>query len=1311
MVKSYYDKHFSHLEIVSLDNMLNVEVASGHSLPYFGYVQFSLLADSLGLKQAIPGLILVVEDTEYGKHVPVILGTNVLSSLNSVRGKLRVPTVWHAAFRTMTLTARRFRRNKGRIATLHCKQQITIPSNGITTLECYPDHSIHYSGTVTIEPINNSHLPEGIEILPMLRYHQHVDEFVSICIANHNSSPVTLQSKALCAQMQAANVMPVNATPNSDSDNSGFNFDFSNISSDETSKACELLKKWNHVFSKSDTDVGFTDAVYHRIELLDERPFKQRYRRIPPAMVNEVKDHLQQLCDAGIIRPSQSSFSSNLVLARKKDGSLRLCVDYRQLNGVTRTDSYALPRINEIFDFLAGSQFFSVLDMKSGYHQVPVHPEDVHKTAFTAGPLGHWEFCRLPFGLTNSPATYQRLMESVFTGMHLDYVQIYLDDIIVHSSSFSDHIDHLEAVFQRLAQYNLKLAPKKCKLFQTSVKYLGHVVSASGVSVDPEKTDKITSWPVPTNVTELHKFMGFANYYRRYISGFAEIAQPLTRLLRGPNSTRRRSKKVTPSTWTWQQEQQDAFDRLKYCLTHAPVLAFADGNLPYQLHIDGSRHALGAILYQTQQGVKRVIAYGSRTLSESESCYPAHKLEFLALKWAITDKFHDYLYGSRFTVFTDSNPLTYVLTTAKLDATGHRWLAALAAYQFDIVYRSGRTNVDADALSRLPETTDTINQNVISSICQMQHFQPWAKALSIQTQSSNGVPEEPLFSFTSASFTGWKEAQRNDPGIGPLFPFVAQKLVPDRKQVPDDCHSLLRHFDKLSISNGALYRVITVNEEPVRQILLPKCLRTEVLQQLHDKTGHMGRDRTLHLVKERFFWPGMTKDVESYVSRCMRCIQRKTPVTTAPLVPISTTQPLEVVSMDHLSLEPSKGGFQHILVMTDLFTRYAVAVPVRNLSTSTTAKAFVENFVVHYGIPMRILSDQGGAFESKLVKELCQLLNISKSRTTPYHPQGNPTERFNRSLLTMLGTLHPHQKLDWKSQIAPLVHAYNCTPHSSTDYSPYFLMFGRHPNLPIDVAMGIDRSGETSSEPHHYVARLRSRLQKAYNLARQSSESSKVRHKQLRDVRCRAAVLQKGDRVLVKKLAFTGKHKLADRWEPDVYIVVEQPNPNIPVYVVQSESKTGVRRCKRTLHRNHLLPVGELLSLDNTSDSVVDTAVVQEEVESNASEHDDSDDDELHVMQQPAETTDAQPGSVEGAAATEAHDEVRRTESPDHGSETDTADEVEEETSDRRYPDRDRRPPDWYHAAMSHSTTFSESSKKLEIVHDCIKFLSKVNKE
>lgn len=318
----------------------------------------------------------------------------------------------------------------------------------------------------------------------------------------------------------------------------------------------------------------------------------------------------------------------------------------------------------------------------------------------------------MPQGIANAPSSFQRLMEKCVGDMHLKEVLVFLDDLIIFSQTLEEHENRLMRVLFRLKDYGLKLSPSKCKFFQTTVRYLGHIVSERGVETDPEKIESLKTWPRPKDLRELRSFLGFSGYYRRFIKGYSSIVRPLNDLTRGYPPHRKESKvKVTLGTYLdpkqpfeerWTCDCQKAFKTIIDKLTSAPVLGFADPKRHYILHTDASMTGLGAALYQEQEGQLRAIAFASRGLSRSESRYPAHKLEFLALKWSVTEKFHDYLYGGQFTVVTDSNPLTYILTSAKLDATSYRWLAALSTYSFTLQYRAGKQNQDADGLSRRP---------------------------------------------------------------------------------------------------------------------------------------------------------------------------------------------------------------------------------------------------------------------------------------------------------------------------------------------------------------------------------------------------------------------------------------------------------------------------------------------------------------------------------------------------------------------------------------------------------------------------------
>ena len=355
----------------------------------------------------------------------------------------------------------------------------------------------------------------------------------------------------------------------------------------------------------------------------------------------------------------------------------------------------------------------------------------------------------------------------------------------------------------------------------------------------------------------------------------------------------------------------------------------------------------------------------------------------------------------------------------------------------------------------------------------------------------------------------------------------------------------------------------------------------------HDDVGHQGRMRTLSLLRERFFWPGMQTEAMQHVLKCTRCLRRKTPSHVAPLQPIHVTQPLELVHMDYLSLEPSKGNIENVLVITDHFTRYALAYPSKTQTAQATARILWDNFICHYGFPEKFISDQGRNFESDLIKELCKIAGVKKLHTTPYHPQGNgQCERFNSTLCNMLGTLSEEEKSDWKSYLGCMTHAYNCTKHASTTYSPYYLMFGRHPRLPIDVEFGLPKSncGDNSSKSR-YVQKLRRRLNYAYQKATKVANQQAYKYKSSYDKAIRGPQLQEKDLVLVKIVAHNGRNKLQDKWEPEEYVVVEQPIAGTPVYRVQPVTGGNIR----TLHRNLLLPLGVKLEPDyDSDDSILD---------------------------------------------------------------------------------------------------------------------------
>ena len=969
----------------------------------------------------------------------------------------------------------------------------------------------------------------------------------------------------------------------------------------------EMLKRNAKVFSKDDMDIGRTNLVKHHIKLTDPAPFKEAYRRIPPQMYDEVKTHIQEMLDLGAIRPSNSPWASSIVLVRKKDGRLRFCIDLRRLNNRTVKDAYSLPRIESILDSLGGAQIFTTLDLKAGYWQVEMAEECKAYTAFTCGPLGFYECDTMPFGASNAPATFQRLMHDCLGDLNMNWCIVYLDDIIVFSDTKEEHIKRLEAVFQKLMAAGLKLKPTKCFFFRNEIEYLGHVVSGKGISTNPKKIEAVTKWPTPKTVYDVRSFLGFVGYYRRFIKNFSKITKPIREVITGLENQSKRAAKKTYIEWT--DAAESAFEALKTMCVSTPILAYPNYQLPFILHTDSSTDGLGAVLYQKQDGKQRVIAYASRSVSKAESNYPAHKLEFLALKWAVCEKFHEYLYGSRpFEVYTDNNPLTYVLTSAKLDACGQRWVAKLANYNFSIKYRCGVSNTEADALSRikwpeaLSEMMNTDNGCMDTHVINAVLTGAVTKSSLIESVScSAGIIPTELDQNDKLSNINWMKEQRLDPNLGVIIRLIESGQLFKRKLQGKDStelKSFLRNKRSLKLIKDVLYRKSfsdnSTTKKTMWQLVVPKIFRERALSGCHDDVGHQGILRTLSLLRERFYWPGMQEEATQYVMRCSRCLRRKTPPQVAPLQPILVTQPLELVHMDYLSLEPSKGNIENVLVITDHFTRYALAYPSKTQTAQATARILWDNFICHYGFPEKFISDQGRNFESDLIKELCKIAGVKKIHTTPYHPQGNgQCERFNSTLCNMLGTLSDEEKSDWKSHLGCMTHAYNCTKHASTTYSPYYLMFGRHPRLPIDIEFGLHKPNcSDNSSKSRYIQKLRRRLNYAFQKASKYSDQQAKKYKQGYDKSVKGPQLHENDLVLVKIVAHKGRHKLQDRWEPEEYVVIEQPIAGTPVYKVKPVNGSNVR----TLHRNLLLPLGVKLEPDYESgDSILEEDSDEEE--------------------------------------------------------------------------------------------------------------------
>ena len=598
----------------------------------------------------------------------------------------------------------------------------------------------------------------------------------------------------------------------------------------------------------------------------------------------------------------------------------------------------------------------------------------------------------------------------------------------------------------------------------------------------------------------------------------------------------------------------------------APILAYADFTKPFKLHTDACGTGLGAVLYQTREdGTEAVIAYASRSLNKAESHYPAHKLEFLTLKWAVVEKFHEYLYGSTFDVHTDNNLLTYILTTAKLDAASHHWVASLANYNFRLHYRSGKTNINADALSRvswpecMPDNLGTslkVNAAAIRAIQEAALDQPACpiEAYSYDLHVIGAIQDSQQ--VAQMTLDDWRQAQGADPALGTIIERLKAGVLDQdwcKQTNSPKLNQFKRERNNLILQKGILYRQARPREldETLLQLVLPPAYREVALKGCHDEVGHLGLEHMLDLMRDRFFWPHMAIQMKEHIGKCCPCLAFKARQPKAPLKNIMATHPLELVHLDFLCLEPGKGQEENVLVITDHFTRYTQAYVTRTQMAPMMAKTLWDKFIVHYGLPKKILTDQGRNFKSQLVADLCELMGVQKIWTSPYHLQTNgQCERFNSTLINILGTLPKEKKSEWKNHVGTLVRVYNCTRNSATGFSPYYLMFGRQPHLPVDVALGLAPCTITEPNTAKFVQKLREQNKWAHEKAKAFQAKEAERHKRNYNKKGRAVALEVGDMVLVHVTAFKGRHKMQDRWENREYVVEKWPYPDLPVYVV-----------------------------------------------------------------------------------------------------------------------------------------------------------------
>ena len=901
----------------------------------------------------------------------------------------------------------------------------------------------------------------------------------------------------------------------------------------------EMLGRHLKTFQTTGESLGRTDLVRHEIDTRDARPAKQRARRLPVHMREEASKQVAQLKENGLIEPSTSPWASPVVLVRKKDGSVRFCVDYRKLNAVTIKDAYPLPRIDDTLDALSGADRFSTLDLASGYWQVGMEEDAKQKSAFVCGE-GLYQFRVMPFGLVNAPATFERLMERVLTGLQWQTCLVYLDDIIIYSKGADEHRRRLEEVLGRLDAAGLKLKPSKCQLMRKSVTFLGHVVSSEGVATDPEKVKAVREWQTPDTLRNLRSFLGLCSYYRRFIEGFSTLAKPLTKLTEKGKE------------FVWGKDQATAWEELKKKLVSAPILAYPDPKKTFILDTDASGVGIGAVLSQEQGGRERVIAYGSRTLTKEERRYCVTRRELLAVVY-FTKLYRHYLYGQKFTVRTDHGALLWLTNFKDPQGQLARWLEVLGTYHFEIQHRPGLKHGNADALSRGPcnqcgrENHDAGPTEQGAATDGARRVMTRSQGRKIQGENDQWMEDGVL------NRRNLEAEQAKDEDVSWIMSHKETGVKPTWLEVASrgaESKAYWGQWESLRTHQGLLCRekrrdgqrktkddgVGDEGRRIWRQTVIPRALRERVLHEMHNSptAGHLGTRRNLTAIRTRFYWPRMKEMAMDWCKQCARCAARKPPQrkARAAMQKYQVGVPMERVAIDVMGPLPvSARGNRYVIVMADYFTKWAEAIATPNQEAKTVADVFVRHFLTKFGAPRMIHTDQGRNFESRLFAETCKMLGIKKTRTTVYHPQSDGmVERFNRTLGTMIVAYAAERPRTWDERLPLLTMAYRATPHESTGHSPNRVMFGREVTLPVDLMLG--SPSEERAETTQYAAELRDRLEEVYAHVRGSLQVAAERQRRNYDVNASGAAYGTGD--LVWRMNKTRRKgispKLQARW-------------------------------------------------------------------------------------------------------------------------------------------------------------------------------------
>eukprot|EP01129_Flabellula_baltica_P014316 TRINITY_DN681_c0_g5_i1.p1 TRINITY_DN681_c0_g5~~TRINITY_DN681_c0_g5_i1.p1 ORF type:complete len:1501 (+),score=216.30 TRINITY_DN681_c0_g5_i1:1184-5686(+) len=845
---------------------------------------------------------------------------------------------------------------------------------------------------------------------------------------------------------------------------------------DKFSQLKEVLK-----FDEEYPDIG----AVHNIDTGDNKPFKSRMYSVPDHLREELKSQIEDFLRRGLIQHSNSPYSSPIVLIRKSNGNWRFCVDFRKLNSATVGDAYPIPRIENIMSMLQGAQFFSSLDFKTGFYHLRIAEEDRPKTAFTS-PFGFYEWVAMPMGLKNAPSSFQRVMEAIFSAFLYSFVLIYIDDIIIFSESFDDHLLHIERVLDVIISKKLVLNFSKCRFATTSIQYLGHVVSRGFIGPNPAKVKAITGYEIPDSKAKLKNFLGILNYFRKFIPEFATR----TRLLY--DATRHDVKFV------WTEEMTKEFNDMKTVMANEPILALPDLAGRFFVETDWSKYGVGGILYQYLDDIKKPIEYFSKKMKKAELNYSAYAGECYAILLAIR-KWKSYLIGKEFTLRTDHKTLQWMLYMSLEGSKYNRWIMELSMFDFVVEHIDGKLNIFSDAFSRSFASND--KEDGFEAIT-FEEF--------VDLHNLSDYKKKKIENLVLGKLDVVKKVQ--DRLENPMRLFKLKHIRKEQEldefaiKTMNSLESELSNGTKTSgfiKSDGVLYHLWTPKASRGKVYVrpyLPPSYRTKTFKLFHENAwmgGHLAGDRTYDKIRKLVWWPGMQKDISMWSKACYACqLYNSTKLNKGPMTAIDAIEKMDLIACDIAGpFEETKKGNRYIVVFSDYVTKFAWAFPVPNITAETIAELLVHRIVLVFGAPKKFLTDQGAQFSSDVVNAIFKALSVKHVRTTAYRPQADgQVERFNRTLKSMLKKYVSEDRDDWDAYIDYVVSAYNTGSHAATQESPYFLMFGSEYNTPLTAVF--KKSFETLPDVIKIEKRNKKNMAKRLRKGLMAAKDSKIKYQE-----------------------------------------------------------------------------------------------------------------------------------------------------------------------------------------------------------------------